>query len=390
MAQLSPVCITDYSFCTPLGDSRVEVARRLYGGETGLTEPPFELPFRTQAGVLPFALPPVPDDLSLYDGRPTRMAAHLVLQMEDTLRRARERWGESRIGVVLGTSTGCALATEQAYDHYLERGQLPPEFNFRQQHGYASIADVAKRMAGFTGPSWVISTTCTSSAKPLGSALRLINSGILDAVLVGGVDTLCRVTLTGFQSLEALSPVRCRPFSAERQGINIGEGGAFLLVERKGEARALLEGVGETSDAYHISAPHPQGLGAKLALEEALRQAGKKGADVDVVNAHGTGTALNDVAEGQALFEVLGPDVPVASTKGYTGHALGGAGAMEAVFSIMTLEDGILPPSLGADPLEPKLRINVSSRAQEGDYRRIMSNSFAFGGNNACVLLRKA
>src|SRR5690606_17624668 len=261
-------------------------------------------------------------------------------------------------GVLLGTSTAGAEATEAAYRAFVENGSLPSGYDFRRQHTYGAILDVVKRLAGVSGPSWMISTTCTSSAKPLASAMRLIQAGVLDAALVGGIDTLCAMTLTGFNSLAALSDVHCRPFSSERKGINIGEGGSFLLVERTTSAgdnvHALLEGVGESSDAYHISAPHPEGLGAQTAMERALAQAGCDASAVDHVNAHGTGTPLNDIAESKAISRVFGDEVPVVSTKGYTGHALGGAGAIGAVFSIIAIEEGFLPASLGATPLDPR------------------------------------
>jgi 3-oxoacyl-[acyl-carrier-protein] synthase-1 len=218
--------------------------------------------------------------------------------------------------------------------------------------------------------------------------MRLIESDVIDAAIVGGIDTLCAMTLTGFNSLAALSPTQCKPFSSERDGINIGEAGAFLLLERSGEARALLEGIGESSDAYHISAPHPEGEGAELAMRGALQQAGCTPGDVDHVNAHGTGTPLNDIAEGKAIARVFGPDVPVASTKGYTGHTLGGAGATEAAFCLLALEEGFVPQSLGASPLDPRLELDIALKLRHKPLRRVVSNSLAFGGNNVSLVLR--
>jgi 3-oxoacyl-[acyl-carrier-protein] synthase I len=386
--RLHPLSITDYSLCTPLGPDRERTTAALREGRTGLVAPPFPLPFRTMTGTVAFELPSLPEHLRGYDGRPARMAAHLVAALEPSLARARERWSPERIGVILGTSTAGARATEVAYDAYVTTGVLPLSYDFRRQHGYGAIVDVVKALSGVSGPGWVLSTTCTSSAKPLGTAMRMVAAGLIDAAIVGGLDTLCRVTITGFRSLDALSDERCRPFSAERKGINIGEGGAFLLVERKGDARALLEGVGESSDAYHISAPHPEGEGAACAMERALEQAGCRPTDVDAVNAHGTGTRLNDLAEGKALGRLFGPEIPVVSTKSFTGHALGGAGAMEAGFSLLSLEGGWLPPNLGAEPIDPRLQLNVPTKETRGRFRRILSNSFAFGGNNVCVLLR--
>jgi 3-oxoacyl-[acyl-carrier-protein] synthase-1 len=296
--------------------------------------------------------------------------------------------------IELGTSTAGAEATEAAYRSFVEHGALPSGYDFRRQHTYGAVLDVVKRLAGVSGPSWMISTTCTSSAKPLASAMRLIECGVIDAALVGGIDTLCAMTLTGFNSLAALSDEHCRPFSSERKGINIGEGGSFLLVERVQTAgdnvHALLEGVGESSDAYHISAPHPEGMGAQAAMERALEQAGCAASTVDHVNAHGTGTPLNDIAESKAISRVFGDHVPVVSTKGYTGHALGGAGAIEAVFSIIAIEEGFLPASLGATPIDPKITIDVKPERRSGNFKRVLSSSFAFGGNNVCVVLRSA
>lgn len=387
---IAPLAITDYSLCNPIGIERADVIDALRTGRSGLGPVPFQLPFATLAGRVTAPLPELPPELAVYATRPARMAAHLVAKLEPSLRRARERWQPHRIGVLLGTSTAGAEATENAYRHFVQHGKLPDDYDFQHQHTYGAVLSVVKRLGGITGPSWMVSTTCTSSAKPLASALRLVSAGLLDAAIVGGIDTLCAMTLTGFHSLGALSDTRCQPFSAERKGINIGEGGSFLLVERRGDARALLEGVGESSDAYHISAPHPEGDGAEAAMRRALDQAGCKPEDVDHVNAHGTATPLNDIAEGKAIARVFGNEIPVVSTKGYTGHALGGAGSTEAVFSVLALEEGFIPPSLGADPIDPRLTINVAREGGRGKYRRVLSNSFAFGGNNVCVLLRSA
>jgi 3-oxoacyl-[acyl-carrier-protein] synthase-1 len=231
------------------------------------------------------------------------------------------------------------------------------------------------------------STACTSSVKSIASAMRLMNAGLIDAAIVGGVDTLCQMTLHGFESLQALDRGPCRPFHKDRLGISIGEGGALALVERQGDPRVLVEAVGETSDAYHVSAPHPEGRGAFAAMQQALEQAGRRPEDVDHINAHGTGTRLNDTAEAKAIRGVFEHDVPVVSTKGYTGHTLGAAGALECAFAACAIEEGWIPPSLGASPLDPEIPLRVPTAVERGTFRRVLSNSFAFGGNNVSVLL---
>ena len=387
---LPPLSITGYAVCNALGGDRAAVLAALMEGRSGLGEVPFPLPFPTVAGSIDVDLPELPPELEPWSNRPSRIAMHLLGQLEEPLRRARERWRPERIGVVLGTSTSGADATERAYAHFARHGALPAGYDFRKQHTFGALVDVVGRLTGATGPAWVVSTTCTSSAKPFGSAQRMIASDLVDAVIVGGIDTLCSMTLRGFHALGALSRSTCKPFSAQRDGINIGEGGALILVERSGDARALLEAVGESSDAYHISAPHPQGLGAGLAMRRALEQAGIGPEAIDHINAHGTGTRLNDTAEGKAIAEVFGDEVPVVSTKGYTGHTLGGAGAIEAVFSLLVLEEQWMPASLGAEPLDPELGIRVATEAARGRFTRVLSNSFAFGGNNVSVLVRAA
>lgn len=390
MTVAAPVPITGFSVCNALGPDRAAVSSALLESRSGLVPVPFPLPFETVVGAMNFELPALPVEDAAWSNRPTRIAYRLLQELEPVLRRARERWRPERIGLVLGTSTSGADATERAFTYFSQHGELPEGYDFRKQHTFGALADVVGRLAGIRGPAWVVSTTCTSSAKPFGSALRLIRSGVLDAVLVGGVDTLCAMTVHGFNALGALSPVRCRPFSAERKGINIGEGGALVLLEREGEGLALLEAVGESSDAYHISAPHPEGLGARLAMERALERAGVRPQDVDHINAHGTGTQLNDKAEGQAIARVFGDTVPVASTKGYTGHTLGGAGAIECAISLLALQEQFVPASLGVRPLDPALSIFVPETMERRSLRRVLSNSFAFGGSNASLLLRSA
>jgi len=375
-----------------LGSTRGEILSALAEGRTGLGAPPAELlpeplPFETAVGAVRGALPDLPPRLAPWSTRLARMAVHLVEGIEEPLRRARSRWRPERIAVILGTSTAGAETTERAYREFVAKGVFPGAYDFQRQHTFGAILHVVAAMAGAKGPSWMISTACTSSAKPLASARRLMAAGVIDAAIVGGLDTLCAMTLHGFQSLQAMDRQPCRPFSSERSGISIGEGGALALVERDGDARVLIEGVGETSDAYHISAPHPEGRGALGAMRAALEQAGLEPEQIDHVNAHGTGTRLNDAAEAKAIAGVLGPDVPVVSTKGYTGHTLGAAGAIEFVFAACAIEEGWIPPSIHADPVDPDIGVRVVTARTEGSFRRVLSNSFAFGGNNVSVLV---
>lgn len=388
MVGVSPVPITGYGACNALGGDRESLCQGLATGCSGLGPVPFDVPFETVVGAVKVELPELPSELRPWSNRMARMAASLLQQIDGELNVARSKWSPDRIGVLLGTSTGGADVTEVAYGHYLEHGALPDDYDFRRQHNYSALLHVVSALSGARGPAWMTSTTCTSSAKPLASAMRLIAADVIDAAIVGGLDTLCSMTLHGFHALGALSPSPCTPFAERRLGINIGEGGAFLLVERRGEGRALLEGVGESCDAYHISAPHPEGLGAKMAMQRALEQVGCRPEDVDHINAHGTGTPLNDMAESKAIAGLFGTDIPVVSTKGYTGHALGGAGATEAVFSVMAIEEGWIPVSLGADPRDPEIGIHVVTERLKQPLRRVLSNSFAFGGNNVSVVVR--
>lgn len=379
--------ITSYATCSALGDTRDQTLRALLQGYSGLRSPSSTLPFATVVGEIALDFEALPPDLAAWDTRLARLVAHLIRDLQPDLGRARQRWGDRRIGLFLGTSNAGILQTEAAHAAWVETGTVPVDFDFERQHAYDGILTVARRLTGIAGPGYVVSSACSSSAKVLAVASRLIHAGVIDAALVGGMDTLCQTTLRGFHGLGVLSASACRPFGAGREGINIGEGGALLLVERQGPARALLLGVGESSDAHHMSAPHPQGHGARLAMHRALELAGLPGQAIDHVNAHGTGTLLNDAAEGAAIAGLLGTEVPVSSTKGYTGHLLGAAGAMEAVFAVLALEEGVIPASLGADPLDPLLTIRVPTVALRQRCRAVLSNSFAFGGNNLSVLL---
>jgi 3-oxoacyl-[acyl-carrier-protein] synthase-1 len=376
--------ITAYSISNALGTNSEAVYRGLHAGMSGLGPCPYPLPFETAVGMLPEAPPPLPSVLSGYDSRQGRIVWQLLNALEKPLTQAIRRWGVDRIGIVLGTSSAGNDSTEQAYREYLQTGSPPPGFVYGRHIPHALI-DVARARFGFTGPGWVISTACSSSAKVFGSAQRLITRGVCDAVIAGGVDTLCQLTLRGFKSLSLLSIRGCRPFAADRDGTSLGEGGALLLVEREGDGPARLVGVGETSDAYHMTSPHPEGLGAVAAMREALAQAGLTPDDVDYINAHATATMHNDAAESKAIASVFGDRVPVAGTKGYTGHTLGAAGALEAVFSVMAIEHGWIPKTVGAEPIDPAAHIQVTTARIEKKCRHVISNSFAFGGNNACV-----
>lgn len=386
-AQLRPLPVTGYSILSAMGNNRDEHVAALAAGRTGLGPPPFPLPFQTAVGAVRTELPELTGALAPWSTRLARMIAHLVRDLDEPLRRARARYKKERIGILMGTSTAGADSTERAYQAFVATGRFPDRYDFLRQHTFGASLHVVAEMTGARGPAWMVSTACTSGAKPLATAWRLIAAGMIDAAIVGGVDTLCTMTLHGFESLQALDRGPCRPFHKDRLGISIGEGGALMLVERDGEGRVMLESVGETSDAYHISAPHPEGHGAEAAMREALAFAGKRPEDVDHVNAHGTGTRLNDTAEAKAIARVFPQPLPVVSTKSYTGHTLAAAGAIEFVFSALAIEEGFLPPSLHADALDPDVKLNVPTAITRGRFRSVLSNSFAFGGNNVSVLV---
>jgi 3-oxoacyl-[acyl-carrier-protein] synthase-1 len=317
-------------------------------------------------------------------------------QIEAAYRQAVAALAPSRVAVVIGTSTSGIAEGEQAVRALEKDGAWPQEFHYAQQE-LGSPAQMLARHLAIEGPAYAVSTACTSSAKALISGARLLHADLADLVLAGGVDTLTRFTVAGFSSLEALSPETCLPFSKNRCGINIGEAAALFMLTRHppedagGNPPVRLAGWGESSDGYHISAPDPQGRGAKRAIMSALRHARIRAAEVDYVNLHGTATQQNDAMESRVMAEIF-PDTPMSSTKPLTGHALGAAGALEAAICWLTLTDtaGRLPPHLwdnAPDPaLQPVNLIAPEARAA-APVTYALSTSFAFGGSNAALIL---
>ncbi|GAB3628855.1 3-oxoacyl-ACP synthase [Pandoraea terrae] len=338
----------------------------------------------------------LPAALADYDCRNNRLALFGLAQdgVADAVRSAAQRYGAGRVGVFLGTSTGGILETEQAYRQRDASGAFVRPPSYRGSHTPYALAEVVSRHLGLAGPSFVVSAACASSAKVFASAARLIEAGIIDAALVGGVDSLCLTTLYGFNSLELLSPEPCRPYSAARRGISIGEAAAFALLERPAAElppdAVLLGGVGESSDAYHMSSPQPEGRGAEVAMQAALASAGLTPRQVDYLNLHGTATSNNDAAEGLAVTRLFGNGVPVSSTKGATGHTLGAAGALEVVIGALALRHGLIPGSPGSDPIDDTFDLDYVLTPRRQTLNVVMSNSFGFGGSNASVVLRRA
>jgi 3-oxoacyl-[acyl-carrier-protein] synthase-1 len=344
------------------------------------------VPFDAPSGALGVAAPALPAALASYDSPTARLAAAALDEIRAPLHRALARHGAERVALVVGTTTAGLARTEEAHAHLVRTGALPASYDVQRQHSFGGLLDLLRELTRIRGAAYVVSTACSASAKAFGSAQRLLRTGVADAVLVGGVDALAQTTLRGFHALEILSPEPCKPFSRLRRGINLGEGAAWLLLEREADGPACLLGVGESSDAHHMSAPHPEGAGALAAMSSALEQGGTSAHEIDYVNAHSPGTKLNDLSEALAVATLLGADAPVASTKGYTGHLLGAGGATEAVFSIVAIEQGWIPESLGADPADDTLGISIQTSRVERPCRRVLSNSFAFGGSNVSLL----
>jgi 3-oxoacyl-[acyl-carrier-protein] synthase I len=339
----------------------------------------------------------LPKDLQIFNCRNNRLA-ELAVQQDgffDAVQAAAARWGRRRVGVFLGTSTAGIMQTELAYRaRDAVSGALPPGFEYGTTQNSFSVADYLRQRCRLEGPAMVVSSACASSAKVFGSARRMIEAGLIDAALVGGTDSLCLTTLYGFHSLQLSSPAPCRPFDAARDGISIGEAAAFALLERVPENldpdAVLLYGVGESSDAYHMSAPHPEGLGAKRAMQAALTAASMEPGDIDYINLHGTGTPSNDRSESQAVTSIFGPTTPCSSTKGATGHTLGAAGALEAVISALAIQNGLMPGGVHTTRIDPNLTAHYIKENRRAPLKRVLSNSFGFGGTNCSLIFGRA
>jgi 3-oxoacyl-[acyl-carrier-protein] synthase I len=347
------------------------------------------------AGVEAHALPQA---LAGFDCRNHRLA-DMALRSDGfaaAVARAVARHGADRIAVVVGTSTSGVLSCEDAYRHRDKHtGALPDGFDYRRTHDLQALSWFVHSALGLAGPALTVSTACASSARAFLDASHLIASGVADAAVVGGADSLCRLTLSGFAALELVSPDPCRPCDAARQGISVGEAAGFCLLERppdgnggdgNGDGVAVL-GIGASSDGYHMSSPRPDGEGAALAMRRALACARLAPGDIDAINLHGTGTRANDAAEDVAVAAVFGDRVPASSTKGFTGHTMGSCGIVEAVIGKLCLEGGFLPGCLRVDRVDPAFRAQVITRNQNRPLRRLVSNSFGFGGMNASLVL---
>ena len=396
---MTPLRLTHYTATSCLGAGLAATLEALEQARCGLAPCQFETVelatwIGKVAGVDQVSLPP---ELQRFDCRNNRLA-HLGLMQDGfdaAVHAAIERFGAQRVGVFLGTSTSGILTTEIAYRHRDPvTGALPQSFDYGGTHCSFSVADYVSRLYRLSGPAVAVCTACSSSAKVFAAAQRMIATDQIDAALVGGVDSLCLTTLYGFHSLQLTSSEPCRPFDAARDGLSIGEAAAFALLERTARqvdpTAILLLGAGESSDAYHMSSPHPEGLGARSAMRAALADAALAPEDVDYINLHGTGTPSNDAAESRAVTALFGAATPCSSTKGATGHALGAAGGLEAVICALALQAGLIPGGLNVRQRDPQLGLNYLSANQRAPLRRVLSNSFGFGGANCALLFGRA
>ena len=337
----------------------------------------------------------IPAALRDFDCRNNRLAL-LALEQDGFVAAtagARRRFGPERVGVFIGTSTSGILSTEIAYQQREpQSGRLPADYRYETTHNLDATTEFVRRVLGLTGPAMTISTACSSSAKVFCLAERFIRMGLIDAAVVGGVDSLCHTTLYGFNSLQLVATDVCRPFDVARRGLSIGESAGFALVERVGSGSACIHllGYGESSDAHHMSTPHPEGEGARRAMLEALDRAALAPNEVDYVNLHGTATPANDRAEDFAVYDVFGATIACSSTKGFTGHTLGAAGITEAVIALLSIEHDFVPGSPTTQNVDPDLRCTIVLEGRSGQVNRVMSNSFGFGGSNCALLFGRA
>jgi 3-oxoacyl-[acyl-carrier-protein] synthase-1 len=392
---VTPLVLTTFTAVNALGRGTAAVFEALAAARSGLKPCSFEnVQLETHVGeVTGLDDLPVCEQLAEFDCRNNRLA-ELALEQDGFAARiaqARAKYGPRRIAVILGTSTSGILETEHAYQQRDPRtGALPASYRFATTHNLYASTDFVRRYLGLEGPAAMVSTACSSSAKVFASAWRMIAQGLCDAAVVGGVDSLCRNTLYGFASLDLVGREPCRPCDAQRGGISIGEAAGFALLERPEQAAfhsgVALLGYGESSDAYHMSTPHPEGAGAVLAMQRALTRAALAPQAIDYINMHGTASLVNDSMEDKAISTVFGTDTACSSTKGWTGHALGAAGITEAVISALCIQHGLMPGCLNTRTIDPSFTSKALLTNQNGNVRHVLSNSFGFGGSNCSLI----
>jgi len=390
-ASMTPLAITAYTASSAIGtglSAQLETLRQARSGlrPNNFSSAPLACWIGRVDGVEDVSLP---SSLAAWECRNNRLA-WLGLNQDSFLARvqaARERYGAGRIAVLLGTSTASIGATEEAYRRLDADGGFADDMLRPAIHAPHSLAAFVTAALELEGPCLTISTACSSSAKVFANAERMIRLGLVDAAVVGGVDTLCDSVLFGFNALELVSAEPCRPFDAERNGISIGEAAGFALLERADTApdAPQLLGYGEASDAHHMSTPHPEGVGAELALRAALVRAGIDAAQVGYINLHGTATPKNDEVEAAMVSRVFPASTRASSTKGFTGHTLGAAGIVEATIALQAIEHGFIPGNLGGDTPDPLCGPQFAWRNEQQRIDVALSNSFGFGGNNACL-----
>lgn len=388
---IRPVQISAYTATSAVGVGKERIRAAVAESRSGLRPNDFGPdPLPTWIGRVDGLGVRLPGSLARWDCRNNRLA-WLGLNADgflDAAADARRRFGAARVAVILGTSTSSIGATEDAYRVLDAEGRFPPALRSTLVHTPHSLANFVQDALALEGPCLTVSTACSSSAKAFAVAERMLRLDLIDAAVVGGADSLCGSVLFGFNALQLVSPEPCRPFDVNRRGINIGEAAGFALLERggAGEGKLQLIGHGESSDAHHMSTPHPEGLGAARALADALARAGIAPEMVDYINLHGTASQKNDEVEAALVARSFGPDVHASSTKGFTGHALGSAGIVEAAFSLLAIETGMMPGTVNSEALDrvcgPQIRLQPAQR----EVRIALSNSFGFGGTN-CVLV---
>ncbi|QNP42156.1 beta-ketoacyl-[acyl-carrier-protein] synthase family protein [Lysobacter solisilvae (ex Woo and Kim 2020)] len=396
---MAPLAIRAYTATTALGrgrDAQLQALRERRGGLRRNDLPvlaPGQEPLACWIGrVDGLEELALPAGLAEWECRNNRLA-WLALQhdgLRDALADAAARHGAERVAVVIGTSTASIGATEEGYAR-LDHGALPTDLQRPTVHTPHSPGAFVQAATGLRGPCVTVATACSSSAKVFAQASRLIDAGLCDAALVGGIDTLCGSVLFGFNSLQLVAADPCMPFDAARTGLSLGEAGGYALLERAGAADTLLlRGYGESSDAYHMSTPHPQGLGAQLAMRDALARAGIAPDAVDYLNLHGTATPSNDSVEALAVAALFPASLHASSTKGWTGHTLGAAGIVESVIALLALEHGELPGTLNSTAPDPACGPQIRFAAAQRPIRYAMNNSFGFGGNNCSLVFARA